>query len=464
MAVGFRLRVTAGPDRGRMLEVAKSAEAPAVIGRGGNPQQDLVCTDAKISRRHATIQSSPKGFVLVDQKSRNGTRLNGRRIDADVPVMLKDGDEIRCADETVIRFEFVRDDDMAATRIDPIAKPASPARRPAPPPPPAERREPERPSPAKPQSADAAPTRPKPASVAPPPPPPPSTRPAAAEPEAREHFGRYAVYETLDESQTDRVDAASDTQRGDRVALKRYSPKVISRKLKNSVLESATRGKRWQHPNIAEVVDAGEQAGTLYVASRLVEGKSLSELQTRFPRDFDIPLAAYIAREICAALHYAQDQVSGFVHRNLNPRTIMLGFGGEVVLINFGFVPVRVAAESTQVLNRMEARHLSPEHLAGRGIDARSDIFSIGVILYELLAQEPIDPRKKAVLADVDTVRPEVPPALAKLTMRAIALRPAERFRTAQEMEEELAEVLREIASGYGPEASQWMAKHSMAR
>ena len=229
--------------------------------------------------------------------------------------------------------------------------------------------------------------------------------------------------------------------------------------MKSSVLESAARAKRWQHPNIAEVVDAGEQAGTLYVASRLVEGKSLSELQTRFPREFDIPLAAYIAREICAALHYAQDQVSGFVHRNLNPRTIMLGFRGDVVLIDVGFVPVRVAADSTQVLNRMEARHLSPEHLAGRGIDARSDIFSIGVILYELLAQEPIDPRKKAVLADVDTVRPEVPSALAKATMRAIALRPTERFRSSQEMEEELVGVLRQLAPGYGPQAAEWMAK-----
>jgi hypothetical protein len=451
MAVGFRLRVTSGPDRGRTLEVAKLGETPAVIGRGGNPQHDLVCTDAKISRRHAIIQTSPKGFVLVDCKSRNGTRLNGRRLDPEAPAPLKDGDEIGCADETVIRFEFLRDED--STRIE------KPIARPAPAPKPEERRVP----PARPAAPEPAATRPKPPPVSPPPPPAPRAAPARAVPEAREHFGRYGIYETLDESQTDRVDAAIDTQRGDRVALKRYSSKVISRKVKSSVLESATRGKRWQHPNIAEVVDAGEQAGTLYVASRLVEGKSLSELQTRFPREFDIPLAAYIAREICAALHYAQDQVSGFVHRNLNPRTIMLGFKGDVVLINVGFVPVRVAADSTQVLNRMEARHLSPEHLAGRGIDARSDIFSVGVILYELLAQEPIDPRKKAVLADVDTIRPEVPPALAKATMRAIALRPTERFRSAQEMEEELVEVLRQMAPGYGPEAAQWMAKRFTA-
>jgi len=452
MAVGFRLRVTAGPDRGRTLEVAKLGETPAVIGRGGNPQHDLVCTDAKISRRHAIIQTSPKGFVLVDCKSRNGTRLNGRRLDPEVPSPLKNGDEIGFADETVVRFELLQDED--STRIEKqIANPSPPPSMPKP--------EERRPPAARSEVPEPAATRPKPPPVPPAAPPPSPPRPAyaRAEPQAREHFGRYGVYETLDESQTDRVDAAVDTRSGDRVALKRYSASVISRKVKSSVLESAARAKRWQHPNIAEVVDAGEQAGTLYVASRLVEGKSLSELQTRFPREFDIPLAAYIAREICAALHYAQDQVSGFVHRNLNPRTIMLGFRGDVVLIDVGFVPVRVAADSTQVLNRMEARHLSPEHLAGRGIDARSDIFSIGVILYELLAQEPIDPRKKAVLADVDTVRPEVPSALAKATMRAIALRPTERFRSSQEMEEELVGVLRQLAPGYGPQAAEWMAK-----
>jgi len=526
MAGGFRLLVRGGPDQGR--EVTCEAPAGEVrIGREGDPRRDLVCSDRKMSRRHATIESSPKGFVLTDRGSKNGTRHNGKRLPPEQPVALADGDELRFGDETVVRFELVRDEAPATRVVPPPSPPAGPENRgrtppvpehvprpselrppprepePEPSPRPApERRaepprvepasparppEPERPTeepvrtrpitarqPERPSSAEAPKTEPsRTATAGPqapepprPPVPPPAPRKPAAEPprprvEAappREEFGPFEVYEKLAESDTDQVDVAVDTRSGERVALKRFDTKP-ARKAYKRIMEEAARGKRWHHPNIAEVVDFADRSGTVYVASRLIDGKSLSELQTRFAREIDISFATYVVREVCAGLGYAQREVSGFIHRNLNPRTIMVGYGGEVALINVGFVPLKVAADSTMVLDRNEARHLAPEHLAGRGLDARSDVFSIGVILYELLTQEPIDPRRKAVLPDVDTIRPEVPPALAKVTMRAVALRPEQRHPSAAEMGEELSEVLQRMAPGYGPEAAAWMTK-----
>jgi serine/threonine protein kinase len=124
-------------------------------------------------------------------------------------------------------------------------------------------------------------------------------------------------------------------------------------------------------------------------------------------------------------------------------------------LINFGFVPLKALLDRTAGLTPEEARYLAPEHLVGRGLDQRSDIFSLGIILYELLTRQPIDVRLKRALPDVEVERAEVPARLAAVATRAVAFRPELRFRTVGEMETELSATL----GGFGAvEAAAWVA------
>jgi hypothetical protein len=446
---GFCLRVIGGPDQGLVVSVSDPDTAPVQIGRSKaqDPARDLFCAkDVKVSRRHATIEAVESGFVLRDHGSTNGTRLKGQKLEPGVPAEVRDGDEIRIGPDTVVRFEV--QDDADATRITSVPPGAPEPRRPAAAPaaPPLRRAPaPDRPRAPEPKTSPVSTARKSPSTLA---------------EEPRERFGPFAVYRSLSRDETDSVDVAVDTRSGTRVALKRFESRLLSRGARKRLAESAARAQRWNHPNIATVLDTGEREGKFYVASRFVEGESLAEIHGRFARDIDAPLATYIARETCRALDYGMGEEPGFVHRNITPHTILVSGGGQVVLINFGFVQIRALLDTTVRLTAADARYLSPEHRTGRGLDPRSDVFSTGIVLYELLAQELIDPRRTAVLPEVDAVRPEVPPELADITTRAIALRPSERFASPGEMGEELAEVLDRLAPGYGPEAREWMAAH----
>jgi serine/threonine-protein kinase len=151
-------------------------------------------------------------------------------------------------------------------------------------------------------------------------------------------------------------------------------------------------------------------------------------------------------------------QEPGFVHRNLNPGTIMIGFDGEVILIGFGFKPVEALREGTVRLSREKARYLAPEHRARRGIEPRSDVYSLGIILCELLTRQPLDPRRTAALPDVAALRPQIPSGPAAVAMRATALKPDDRFRSALEMESQLSGLLRSLAPRFGPaEVAAWL-------
>lgn len=365
-----------------------------MIGRGVTGPRALHCSDDKVSRRHASITWVDGAYMLTDLNSTNRTRLNGQLVRPDAPMTVKDGDEIQLGPDTAVRFELLRAERVRAGV---------------------------------------------------------ESRPARAE------FGPYALYDTLSRGEIDRVDVAVDTRNGTRVALKRFATRELSNASRKRILDQAERGQHWQHPNIAEVLDAGTVEGVLYVASRLVEGFSLEGILDRCAHGLDSPLCAYIGREVGLALQSAADQEPGFVHRNLSPRTIMVAAAGEVVLIDFGFTPLEALQVGTVRMNREKARYLAPEHRAQRALDARSDVYSLGIVLYELIVGGPADPRRLAALAEGDVHG--VAPDLLAVVRRAIAVHPESRFPTAGDMEAALADVLQDIAPDFGQaDVVAWLA------
>jgi serine/threonine protein kinase len=197
------------------------------------------------------------------------------------------------------------------------------------------------------------------------------------------------------------------------------------------------------HPNILPVSFAGEAAGLVYYAMPRVRGQTLRE-RLRQDGALPVPEALRVFVEVGRGLDYAHEH--GVVHRDVKPANIMLEHMGRVLVLDFGIAKALSAdgaslSLSGLVIGSME--YMSPEQAAGsRDIDRRSDIYSLGVVGYEMLAGQPpegdaarpgITPRAGAVPPDVRGRRPDAPPALARAIARCLSGDRGARWATAAE-------------------------------
>jgi Tol biopolymer transport system component len=204
---------------------------------------------------------------------------------------------------------------------------------------------------------------------------------------------------------------------------------------------------RLQHPHILSVHDSGEAAGQLWFTMPYVEGESL---RTRLTREGQLPIEAAlrITREAAQALQYAHDH--GVIHRDIKPENLLLTTDGATLVADFGIA--RALGEPGSGEERLTAtglslgtpRYMSPEQAsADRAVDARTDVYSLGCVLYEMLAGHPpfLGTTAQEILARhaLDPVPPlraargTVPEAVERSIMRALTKLPADRFRTAAE-------------------------------
>lgn len=214
-----------------------------------------------------------------------------------------------------------------------------------------------------------------------------------------------------------------------------------------------------KHPNIADIYDYGSLSnGEAYIVMELVEGETLSERLRRVGQ-LSFAEAVSLSRQIAAGMEAAHR--SGVVHRDLKPSNIILtrGFDGSVLvkIIDFGIAKISeqfAPEDSTLTATGMlvgTPRYMSPEQCLGRELDARSDIYSFGVIQYEMLAgQPPFDATSAVAIAykhihepvpPLDSFRHEVPPLLASLITESLSVDPAGRPQTAEEIAHRLAEI-----------------------
>jgi eukaryotic-like serine/threonine-protein kinase len=300
-----------------------------------------------------------------------------------------------------------------------------------------------------------------------------------AKADARDRVGPYLLLRAIGAGGSARVDLA----RIDR-AYNFQRHVVIKRPLEHlradpAVAESLRReariGGRLRHPNLVAVLDAGMHDGYDYLALEYVHGTSLRSLmQTEISghvRAIPLAVALGIVVDICRALHAAHELTDergtplGLVHRDVSPGNVLLGLDGAVKLADFGIAKeTRVATLSGSMHGTVT--YMAPEQCRGHAFDRRADIFSVGVILYELVTQ------RRLFWADNDvaslhrvlsgqvppprSVDPSISPALEQLIMTAIAHLPDHRFNNARA----LADAIEGLAASEGHVlGARWLAR-----
>jgi len=204
------------------------------------------------------------------------------------------------------------------------------------------------------------------------------------------------------------------------------------------------------HPNIVSIYDWGNEGDLYYIVMEYVEGRSLKEILNTDGRILP-ERAAEIAAEICAALQFAHRQ--NLVHRDIKPHNIAITNMGQVKVMDFGIARAGAGEGITQTGMVMGTpQYISPEQAQGLAVDGRSDIYSLGVVLYEMLTGKvpfddpnPVTVAYKQVREDPlppSLIDPEISPTLESIVMKALAKNPANRYQTAQEMKADLLRFL----------------------
>jgi serine/threonine protein kinase/Tol biopolymer transport system component len=263
--------------------------------------------------------------------------------------------------------------------------------------------------------------------------------------------GRYRIERELGHGGMATVYLAQDLKHERRVAVKVLKPELAAVLGSQRFLTEVRTTANLQHPHILSLFDSGEVGGTVFYVMPYLEGESLRE---RLERESQLPIedAIRIAVEVAGALDYAHRH--GVIHRDIKPENILL-HDGQALVADFG---IALAAASTGGERLTETglslgtpAYMSPEQAVGeRNIDARSDVYALGCVLYEMLTgQPPFTGRSaQAILARVITERPASPRALRDTvsagveaaTLRALARLPADRFASAAEFARALSD------------------------
>jgi beta-lactam-binding protein with PASTA domain len=267
--------------------------------------------------------------------------------------------------------------------------------------------------------------------------------------------GRYRVIDRLGSGGMADVFVAEDQQLGRRVALKllyrRFAedPAFVERFRREA---SAAAGL--QHPNVVGVYDRGEWDGTYYIAMEYLEGRSLKKVIVD-DGPLDPVWAIDVTVQILRAARFAHRR--GIIHRDIKPHNVIVDDEGRAKVTDFGIARAGASDMTETGLIMGTAQYLSPEQAQGHAVSARSDLYSIGIVLYEMLTgRVPFDGETAVTIAlkQVSAApvppseRADVPPDLEAVVLRALAKDPAERFADADEFAQELEQVRERIVSG----------------
>ena len=277
--------------------------------------------------------------------------------------------------------------------------------------------------------------------------------------------GRYRLERKLGSGGMADVWLAEDQELGRKVAIKMLHERYANdTQFVERFRREATHAAGLSHPNVVSIYDRGEAEGSYFIVMEYVEGRTLKELLvTRGP--CPVPVAISYVRQVLAALRYAHR--NGIVHRDIKPHNVLVDHEGRVKVADFGIA----RAGSSQITEAGSiigtAQYLSPEQARGAPVDESSDLYSTGIVLYELLTgdlpftgETPVEIAMKhlsQVPPSPSSIRPEIPRDLDLVVLRALAKEPADRYRSAKEMDRDLELVGRGEPVGTETEAAATM-------
>ena len=258
--------------------------------------------------------------------------------------------------------------------------------------------------------------------------------------------GRYRLERKLGSGGMADVWLAEDQELGRKVAIKmlheRYANDV---QFVERFRREATHAAGLSHPNVVAIHDRGEAEGSYFIVMEYVEGRTLKELIVTRGM-CPIPVAISYTRQVLAALRYAHR--NGIVHRDIKPHNVLVDNEGRVKVADFGIARAGSSQMTEAGTIIGTAQYLSPEQARGAPVDESSDLYSTGIVLYELLTgkvpftgETPVEIAMKhlsQIPEAPSTHRPEIPRDLDLVVLRALAKEPADRYRSAKEMDRDL--------------------------
>ncbi|MEZ4383278.1 MAG: serine/threonine-protein kinase, partial [Nannocystaceae bacterium] len=256
--------------------------------------------------------------------------------------------------------------------------------------------------------------------------------------------GRFEIIRLLGAGGMGAVYLARDLKLNEEVALKVVAGLGLSDPgAAERLHREAAAARRISHPNVVRLHDIGEEGGLLFLSMEFVDGESLHQRLTRLGRPMTPGELRPLFVQLCEGLIAAH--AAGVVHRDLKPANILIDRGGQVKLIDFGIA--RMAHVDGMTATGMvigTAEYMAPEQIRGGGIDARTDIYALGIIAYQALTGQPPFTGETPIAVSLAhctdpvppprTIQPQLPAVWETIIMRALEKSPPMRFQSAVEL------------------------------
>ncbi len=236
-------------------------------------------------------------------------------------------------------------------------------------------------------------------------------------------------------------------------AIKTIRADIDTERLEEMLLEEATIAAQIHHPNVVTTVELGDEAGLLYLVMEWVDGESLSMVgKAAGDTGIPMPIAVNLIGQVCKGLNAAHElrddsgNLLGVVHRDISPQNILVGYDGTAKLVDFGIAKATHLNSSLTMEGEIKGKfaYMAPEQVNQQGVDRRTDLFALGILLYTLTTgRHPFRGDTPAATIRNVLTRPVIPPTrivrdypaeLEAIVMRTLARAPDQRFQTAHEL------------------------------